>query len=352
MKPSTALCNALLLAGVLTAGAVFSADAPIYPNTSGMGDVPKGAEWYRQCLRVEKAMPPAADLPDAQSVAALKGCNAEERYYDTRNKVGASAADWQQVRQCAFAKGDDGVLMMLYANGLGVVRHPELALKYACSLPGAGAEMDGRVEHLLALGKGGKAETFDLCDDITSGYMQGVCTAIGERQQAKARGRQLGAVVQGWPPQHKAALDTAQLALDAFARARGDEETDLSGTARAAMAIAATAAEATLFAQDIRDFEQGKTPRHSAAQFAAADRELNAIYQKIMKLPGTGEQGLVSPYTTVTKDNVRHTQRAWLKYRDALVRFGALRYPLVPVQAWQAMLTQRRVQQLHELAQP
>jgi uncharacterized protein YecT (DUF1311 family) len=347
MKRSIVIAGALL-AALTASAAATGADAPPYPNTSGIGSVPKGEDWYRQCLRVEKAAPPAKDLPPAQS-AAMKDCDAEALYYDTRNQAGAGQADWQRVRHCAFAKAEHSVLMMLYANGSGVARNPELALKYACSLDGAGAEMRLRVEHLLALGKGGKAETFDLCDDITSGYMQGVCATISERQNAKVRGKQAEATTKGWPAPHKAALAQLQLALDNFARARGEQETDVSGTARGAMVTEATAAEARQFAQDLRDFESGKTPRHTEAQFVAADRQLNAAYQKIMKLPATKDGGIVD-YTTVTKDQVKQTQRAWLKYRDALVGFGALRYPAVPASAWKGLLTQRRAKQLGELA--
>ncbi len=348
MKRNILIATALL-AALAASKAAIGADAPPYPNTSGIGSVPKDEDWYRQCLRVEKVAPPAKDMPAAPSAAALKDCDAGNLYYDTRQQAGAGQADWQRVRHCAFAQAEHSVVMMLYANGSGVARNPELALKYACSLDGAGAEMRLRVEHLLALGKGGKAGTFDLCDDITSGYMQGVCATISERQSAKVRGKQMDVATKGWPAQHKAALEQLQLALNNFAGARGDRETDVSGTARAAMVTEATAAEARRFAQDLRDFDSGKTPQHTEAQFAAADQQLNAAYQKIMKLPATKDGGITS-YTTVTKDEVKQTQRAWLKYRDALVSFGALRYPAVPASAWKGLLTQRRAKQLSELA--
>ncbi|WP_317205129.1 lysozyme inhibitor LprI family protein [Janthinobacterium sp.] len=348
MKPTLAISR-LLLAGALAASAAYGADAPVYPNTGGIGDTPQGADWYQQCLRVEKAAPPAGDVPAAPVLAALKACDAQALYYDTRQQPGAGAADWQRVRHCALAQGDDGVLMMLYANGLGVARHPALALKHACSLPGAGAEMSGRVAHLIALGKSGKAGAFDLCDDITSGYMQGVCTAIDERRQDQTRSKQLGALTRNWSAPQKAALGKLQAALDEFARARGERETDLSGTARAAMAIAAQSAEISLFGKDVAAFEKGMTPDFTAAQLAAFDKELNTRYQKIMQLPATRNGG-IGAYTTVSKDQVKQTQRAWLKYRDAFVGFGAARYPALPARAWQALLTQRRAQQLAQLA--
>ena len=340
-----------LLAGVAVAvaGAALAADAPAYPNTSGIGAVPKNEDWYRQCLRVEKAAPASADLPYAQSAAA--GCDAQTLYYDTKNQPGAGAANWRQVRDCAAANGDNSILMMLYANGMGVAKTPDMALKYACGVDGAGAEMRGRVAHLLAMGKSGGPVVFDQCDDITSGFMQGVCTQISERQNKKARNRHIDALAQDWPPSQQAALRRLRAALDEFARIRGDEETDLSGTARAAMAIQARADEADRFSRDIDNAEQAKLPRLSAARFAALDKKLNLVYRKIMDAAPPGAPGLVSQYATVTKDNVRHAQRAWLAYRDALVGFGVLRYPAIPASAWKAMLTERRIVQLSELLQ-
>lgn len=53
--------------------------------------------------------------------------------------------------------------------------------------------------------------------------------------------------------------------------------------------------------------------------------------------------------STVTKASVRATQRLWLAYRDAWVRFAALRYPTMSADALKATLTQWRAAELGKI---
>ncbi|MCC7695759.1 DUF1311 domain-containing protein [Janthinobacterium sp. EB271-G4-7A] len=81
----------------------------------------------------------------------------------------------------------------------------------------------------------------------------------------------------------------------------------------------------------------------SREQAAALDKELNAIYGKLMKKPAQTHAGAVG------KDGIRATQRLWLAYRDAWMNFGAVRYPSVTSDSWAGLLTSRRNVQLHDL---
>ena len=320
-----------------------------YPNTSAMGSMgdPRAA-WYRQCVRVQAVQPPARDLPPAAALHGLRQCGAQERYYDTRQRAGATSGEWEQVRHCAYAESDATVLMMLYANGYGVSRDHDVALKYACSLPAAPAEMDGRVAHLNERARHHEAKPFDQCDDITSGFMGGQCAAIQDRLDSKVRTVRLTALMKSWQPAQQAAALQLQQALEQFAARRADQETDQSGTLRGAMSIEANGVELDLFARDVQDAEKGKLPRYTEPQFQQLDRKLNQVYQSVMQQPQKeGARGL--GYSTVTKEGVRTTQRAWLAYRDAWVALGAARYPSVAPAAWKALLTQRRIDQLQGL---
>ena len=319
-----------------------------YPNTSAMGGmVDRNAAWYRQCLSVQKVEPPARELPPQAALHGLRQCGAENRYYDTRERAGATPADWEQVRHCAYAESDATVLMMLYANGYGVSRNYDLAVKYACSLPAAPAEMDGRVAHLNERMLHHASQPFDQCDDITSGLMGGQCAAIQDRLDSRERGARLAALMKTWQPAQQAAAARLQQALEQFATLRADQETDMSGTLRAALAIEAHGVELDVFAHDVQDAEKGKLPRYTEQQFQQLDKKLNQVYQRLMQTPQKeGEPGF--GYGTVTKDGVKLTQRAWLAYRDAWVALGAARYPSVAPHAWKALLTQRRIEQLEE----
>ena len=335
----------------LAASTIVPSGAP-YPNTSAMGwDVSSAEQWYQQCVGVQDSAPPPQDLPPAKSGAALSRCVAPDLYYDALGANGGARADWETVRHCAFAQRDNGVLMMLYSNGLGVPKNPKLALKYACTLPSAQAEMSGRVEHLVTRMLDNTGGRFDLCDDITSGKMQGECTAVGERQDAKARDRDLAAIIKKWPPQHQTALRDVQKTMDSFAIWRAQAEVDSGGTLAASFAIDAKASEIALFIADLRGAEKGKAPGFSEAGSMQLDKRLDALYQKIMEQTPTGQGEGDTIYGTVNKDGVRSVQRAWLAYRDAWVGFGAQRYPAVKPWAWKAMLTERRIKQLAEFDQ-
>lgn len=345
MKISLSLLKTLLLgASCLLAAPVVAAAAAPYPNTSAMGvGHAESTAWYAGCLKVKDAAPPPADLPAPSAAAALQQCSATDLYYDTKSMSSPKPADWRPVRHCAMATQNSAVLMMLYQNGLGVQKDPLLALKYACSIDAAPAEMQGRIEHLQQINASGRG-MIDLCDDITSGYMMGVCSAIEARQKQRVRAHTTGKLSEGWPAAAQASLQKLQAAASRFADARAAHETDLSGTARAALSIAARTAELDLLAQDLREYEAGKLPASMTKEQAAAlDKELNAIYGKLMKKPAETYAGAVS------KDGIRATQRLWLAYRDAWMNFGAVRYPSVTSETWAGRLTARRNVQLQDL---
>ena len=345
MKISLPLLKTILLgASCLLAVPVLAAAPAPYPNTSAMGvGHAESTAWYAGCLKVKDAAPPPADLPAPSAAAALQQCQATDLYYDTKSMSSPKPADWRPVRHCAMATQNSAVLMMLYQNGLGVQKDPQLALKYACSIDAAPAEMQGRIEHLQQINASGRG-MIDLCDDITSGYMMGVCSAIDARQKQRVRAQATGKLSEGWPAAAQASLQKLQAAASKFADARAAHETDLSGTARAALSIAARTAELDLLAQDVRGYEAGKLPASvSREQAAALDKELNAIYGKLMKKPAETHAGAVG------KDGIRATQRLWLAYRDAWISFGAVRYPSVTSETWTGLLTSRRNGQLQDL---
>jgi len=51
----------------------------------------------------------------------------------------------------------------------------------------------------------------------------------------------------------------------------------------------------------------------------------------------------------IDKAGIQAAQRAWLRYRDAWVEFGKVRYPAVPAHAWRAWFTRQRIDMLKEL---
>ncbi|HJV02609.1 MAG TPA: hypothetical protein VJ752_18895 [Burkholderiaceae bacterium] len=331
-----------LLVAVLSGDALAATDIP-YPNISvAPGDNPQHEKWYQQCLLVRGEQAPAAD----QSNEHTHDCNATDLYYDASNSTAHQSADWRPARQCAFATHDYGVLMMLYANGEGVTRNRRLATKYACSLDSAIAEMEGRVLRLSAPSGKRASEHVDLCDDITSGYMQGVCAAIQERQQEKDRTARLARMVQNWRADELQALQGLKDKLSDFATHRAQDETDLSGTARAALQIEAQSSEYEQFLLDIARIRNCKAPPYKGQAIATLDTRLRQALQDIMKQSGKDDMR----FGTVEPPGIERTQQAWLAYRNAWGQLVAVKCPSTDSRPWLAALTARRLAQLTEYA--
>ena len=299
------------------------------------------------CRKLGEPRPPAGDRPTPAQTRALKGCDSEKLYYGEGVRP-----DYVRARQCAFVEADttddtevfggSTILMQVYANGLGVHRDLDLATAYACGIEGAPAESDGRVAHLQALKAQPSAKRFDYCDDITSGLAEGFCQSRASTKSAVGRDARVKALTARLPAPAVAAYASMKRAFDAFLDAHGDGETDLSGTARAAIEMQEEDAVKDQFARDLARLLGGGWLR--ATDAPVADAALNASYRKALaanQKPDIGGE--------VTADGVRKAQRAWLAYRDAFVRFAAAAAPTVPREAVLARLTRLRTAQLDAL---
>lgn len=329
---------AILLAGLMpVAGAVDISDDPA-------------------CTSLKQIAIPAADQPDAAARARLSGCSSESAYYADDGKP-----DYVQARLCAYLEreqgdelvfGGSGVLLMIYANGDGVARNLPLAKRFACEVDGAPAEREGRLQHLDAMAAAGAAaERFDLCDDITSGYMMGFCASREAEAAKAARDRRTSQLTASWNAAERAAFATLRSVAETYFDAVVDGEVDMGGTARGAMAVGAREELEQAFAQHLAEFEQGRLPAADEAALAAADKSLNASYAAAMKAAKPEAEGdTFSSLGTVRPEGIRTAERAWIKYRDAWVTFGAQKYPSVTPVAWRTHFTRERDAALRTLA--
>ncbi len=278
----------------------------------------------KACRPFMPLKPPAADLPDARARAALKGCDSINAYYGI-----GQPRDVVKARHCAMLEsgaedepplGGAAMLMTIYANGSGVKRDLDLAAHYACVRGPDGAapaETSGRLSHLAEMKtQGTKAKPFDACDDATSGYLGGFCAERQDRMDTVRRKARLKAAVAKWPAPARSAYQQFQKAENAYIEAHAGE-VDLSGTLRAAFVIEAEAG--------IRDYDLGLLSRldkpdgfkATPAQRAASDARLNAQWRKIMAHP--------IDLGTVKTEDVRKSQREWIRYRDAWLALARAR---------------------------
>ena len=333
----------LLLALLLAADAAAVAAAAPYPNVYGAPpEVLRSTDWYRQCLRVRNVKPPLQQQPASKESGR---CDASTLYYDTLNMGSASDAQWRRVHECAVRTNAHGVLMMLYANGAGMTPNFDLATKYACSIQSPVNEMKSRVQHVRRRASGEDRAQLDVCDDVVSAEMRGQCGAVRERQRDKSRAGQLAALTRGWNAKEQLGLEMASKAAHYFAQHRVDYETDTGSPAARSLQLDSQAAELDSFVADVLDFEAGRVPRHSEAEFASLEEKMNAVYRQFMLTRPASNSYLGS----IRKTGVEKSQRAWLAYRDAMELFGSIRYPQVPGSGWRALLTARRIKQLTEL---
>jgi hypothetical protein len=297
------------------------------------------------CEGIGAAEFPARDKPTPAQRAATQHAS-RDYYYGIGIPV-----DYIKARHAAFAElernegfvfGGGSVLMMLYANGFGVTRDLELAIRLACAFEGAPAEIEGRVAHLKAMRDGApRSERFDICDDITSGFMEGHCTSLAEDRKRVTRDRKLAALVADWPAPQRASFERLKQAAESFWTAHANHEVDLSGTRRGAAVVEEEASLRSAFLTALSKFEQGQLPSGSEAEYRSSESQLNRVYKDTLKKDLS--------FAEITPDGIRATERAWIPYRDAWLAFGAARYPSVHAEAWKTWLNLIRTRQLRGL---
>jgi hypothetical protein len=233
---------------------------------------------------------PFPHRPTAEQAAALKDCDADKLYYG----IGIHF-DYARARHCAFAKDSHDVLMMLYANGLGVPRNYAVAKMAACRADAQEAEIEARLARLARMqtGREGPSPKIDICDDAVSSQLGARCAAIQAGLADQERIARIDTISTRWRDAEKAALQQLQN-----------------------RAVEAVRIEEVL--NSLQEFESGKLPSFTLEEAASAEREMG--------------QMKIAP----------EKQRNWLAYRDAWIALGKLRYPSVAPHAWKAYFAKRR----------
>lgn len=301
------------------------------------------------CRAVRAREPPAAHRPPADSGPRADDCDSGALYYGHGGRP-----DPARARRCAFLEaeaeqpggdwpfGGRAMLMTIYANGAGVPRDLDLAIRYACELNSAPAESHGRVMHLAGMKGEAAPDEFHYCDDVTSGLAGGQCAAFEQRRRNAGRAAELRALTAGWSAAERAALARLAGAFSAFEEALVEGEVDLRGTLRGAFAVAAEDRLRDQHLDMLRRLARGRAPRFGAAQLQSADARLNRGYRSAMAgLRADSEENCCG---APTAEGLRRSQRAWLRYRDAFIAFAAVKFPDYPRAQLVAWLIRNRLQ--------
>lgn len=301
------------------------------------------ASWQSLCAAAERMEFPAGAAPNSHE---MKPGDARRYYYGIGVPV-----DYVRARKAALlerAAGQDGfvagtVLMMIYANGHGVERDLDLAIKLACegAEDQARAEIQGRVSHLQSMKTPPVGPPFDFCDDVSGGEMEGYCAQLAEQRRDAQRQQALAALSQGWSAEQRASFERVQTALTRFAELHAQKERDLSAVDRGMVVAEAQGELKEALLEDIQRFELGKLPEHTAEDYRKADEELNRVYKATLAKDFSD--------TTITAAGIKATEKAWLAYRDAWQALAAQRYAQVDQVAFKVWLTRQRTEQLRQL---
>jgi len=344
MSRSVSIAIAALSAVLLTA-ADQSRDWGDDPSHVA-GDRKEFAETQAICRSVKTLTIPAADLPDAKTQAALKGCSSEDLYYGV-----GMPKNLTKARQCAImewqadpGRSDPffgaGMLMTIYANGAGGRRDYDLATHMACNTWAAPVDSDTLVRAVQAHKSGAEKSEFDYCGDVMQGYSNNSaaqCLDHEEHMAKPKRAAKLKPLLAGWTPAQAAAYRDFKAAQANFILARQQKERGAGVVNRSAP----VAHEAWLLDAEvdlIGRLSRGAGPKATPAQRQAEDRRLQASYQAAMRdLPTEGGFDY-----TITRDGLRDTERAWIAYRDAWLRLAAARWPAASQNGLAAHLTRAR----------
>lgn len=300
------------------------------------------------CPQVQSAIIPVKDKPTEREKQELQGCSSDKLYFGY-----GKPSDPVKARKCAYLQIErnhldgafDGnpILMTVYANGEGVKRNVNLALRFACEDEGSTpAEYENRILDLYARSQNAdEAVDFDYCAGITSGLMMGWCASRDAEKQEAKRAERLTKLLAPWSESDKMAFEKMLPIWRAFLNA-SENEVDQSGSGRASFSIEHREGLTEDFYTSLSKFNEGNYPNYSDMDFTKADSELNDIYKKIQNLSSEN----TSQWGTVTKEGIKNTQRAWLKFRNTWIVFAKQKYPSVSTAAWKVWLTRERVEQL------
>jgi len=296
------------------------------------------------CASVKDVEPPAADRPTAAEEKALASCASVDAYFGFDGPV-----DPAKARKCAYAEIDraasaplagKAILMMVYANGKGVPRNFDVALKLACTIGDAPGDAAGRVHQLDRLKKSNwTGNNFSVCDHSSGPALYEQCAILQERFDKRERDNQFSELSSSWSPPQQKAFHAFMAEAGRFYRVQASNGVNLEGTFEVQ--------EETFLLNglltSLQQFERGELPRYSADEFRKAEAEESAAYTRT-------QTGKDTHWGTVTRQGVSRSEEEWRRYRDAWIAFGKKRYPGVTEQSWKAWLALERTVMLNRLS--
>lgn len=293
------------------------------------------------CAAVKDVEPPAADRPSPAEKDALVRCSSVDAYFGFGGPV-----DPVKARKCAYAEidrdarallGGKTILMMVYANGKGVPRNFDLALKLACTIGGAPGDAAGRVHQLDRMKKENwTGDNFSICAHSSGHELYEQCAILQERFDKIERDQKFNELSSAWSARDRKAFHSFLAEAENFFQVQVMNGVNLQGTFEVSEEVFLKNGLLSALEQ----FERGELPSYSAAEFQRAEAEENATYLRT-------QSGDVAQWGTITRESIRKSEEGWHRYRNAWIAFGKQKYPGVTAQSWKTWLDQDRTVMLN-----
>jgi hypothetical protein len=232
-------------------------------------------------------------------------------------------------------------LAMIYANGKGVPPNLPLAEKFACEIQGGwddGTEIARRLD--TARLDGATRQDLDICKQPPGRQLNYYCIVRRQGILAAETATEERRIATHGSAAERAAFQHLLEAHKAFVDAHTREEPNgTSGAVQSGMEYMNDLAET--WVATLRNLESGKLPDLPPDPYTKVDAQLNAAYADARKMADfCHEQWCTSP------DDIRQVERVWLKYREAWVAYGTVRWPQVSADSWRAWLSVERTAML------
>jgi len=324
-----------------------------------------------KCDSIPHVTIPEEDLPRADNTST--SCDALSHYYGDHSRCNALSLYYSKLprhierarffalselglfgnkgapadplaAQTAVGGADALTLAMIYANGEEVARNLPLARQFVCqdsddiATPSTDDMLHAFDDEVNKDGR------FDACHDGGAGFGRSFnyeCLGLqGQNALEEIHQRERSILASG-SPALKASFIGLRAAYNEFQNAYSDLRATgcQGGTGCGPISEGYDLAVEHTWLDALSAVQVGSPPcaTVSVATFAQLDSELNRQYKEELK--GTymdvnaGDQlKSIAPFVVAT-------DRAWLKYRDAWVNFGHLRWPAVPSDQWRAWQT-------------
>jgi len=257
-------------------------------------------------------------------------------------KKGAPAAP--SAAETSIDGADALTLAMIYANGEGVTRNLPLARQFVCQ-DGDGVAISPADELLQQFDDAVKKDgRFDACQDGGGAFGRSFnyqCLGLQGEQALEEIPKREEPILTGSSPEQRASFKKLAAAYndfqDAYSVLKATECEGGTGCGPISENADLTIERTWLAA--LSAVQAGSPPCStvSAATFAQLDSDLNKQYKdelhdSYMDTSANDQSKPIAPL-------VRAADRAWLKYRDAWISYGHLRWPAVPADQWRAWQT-------------